>query len=130
MGELIYLDEARRLRRRRPRQAAPFVFDFADPGSYEESRRVGPTAEFRPVSPPGAETGRIAARVALRAQEHGVGRPFALATLRLVHRWGRPVDDVETLAEAAQVAGLSLDEVLDAAYDPRRDHELEAAATG
>ena len=72
-----------------------------------------------------AAQGRIAARVALRAHERGVGEPFELALSRLVRRWDQPVDDLETLAQAAGVAGLKLDDVLDAAYDPRRDGELE-----
>ena len=71
-----------------------------------------------------AAEGRIAARVALRAHERGVGEPFELALSRLVRRWDQPVDELETLAQAAGVAGLPLDDVLDAAYDPRRDAEL------
>ena len=66
----------------------------------------------------------LAARVALRAHERGVGEPFELALHRLVRRWNQPADELETLAQAAGVAGLSLDEVLDAAYDPRRDGDL------
>ena len=72
-----------------------------------------------------AAEGRIAARVALRAHERGVGEPFELALSRLVRRWNQPVDALETLAQAAGVAGLKLDDVLDSAYDPRRDGELE-----
>ena len=68
--------------------------------------------------------GTVAARVALRAHERGVGQDFELALSRLVRRWNQPVDDVETLAQAAGVVGLSLNDVLDAAYDPRRDGEL------
>jgi predicted DsbA family dithiol-disulfide isomerase len=68
--------------------------------------------------------GTVARRVSLRAHEHGVGQEFELALARLVKRWNQPVDALETLAQAAEVAGLSLDEVLDAAYDPRRDSEL------
>ncbi|HEV3001173.1 MAG TPA: hypothetical protein VGW75_10590 [Solirubrobacteraceae bacterium] len=66
----------------------------------------------------------LAARVALRAHERGVGGAFELALTRLARRWDQPPDAIETLAEAASVAGLSLDEVVDAAYDPRRDGEL------
>jgi hypothetical protein len=69
--------------------------------------------------------GRIAARVTLRAHERGVGEPFSLALRRLADRWDEPVDELETLAKAAGVAGLKLDDVLDAAWDPRRDDELE-----
>lgn len=70
------------------------------------------------------ERGLIAARVSLRAHERGVGEAFDLALHRLVERWREPVDELETLARAAEVADLKLDDVLDAAYDPRRDDEL------
>jgi hypothetical protein len=73
------------------------------------------------------ERGRIAARVSMRAHERGVGQAFDLALERLVGRWERPADALETLSEAANVAGLKLDDVLDAAYDPRRDRELRRA---
>ncbi len=72
--------------------------------------------------------GTVAARVALRAYERGVGEAFDLALTRLVRRWNEPPEELETLAQAAGVAGLSLDDVLDAAYDPRRDAELQARA--
>ena len=78
----------------------------------------------QPVDAVSAE-GRIAARVALRAHERGIGERFERALERLVRRWEEPVDALETLARAAGVAGLSLDDVLDAAYDPRRDGELD-----
>jgi hypothetical protein len=66
----------------------------------------------------------LAARVALRAHERGVGEAFELALGRLVRRWNQPPEDLDTLAQAAGVVGLSLDDVLDSAYDPRRDGEL------
>ena len=130
MATIIDLDEVRR----RKAQGAPpaerpvFLFDPGDAGAYEAARHVDLRTEFRPAIVPGVQKGRIAARVALRACERGVGRPFALALLRLGHRWGEPVDALETLAQAAGVAGLRLDDVLDSAYDPRRDRELESAA--
>ena len=86
----------------------------------DAARRLRRTS---PVDSVTAE-GRIASRVALRAHERGVGEPFELALSRLVRRWDQPIDDLETLAQAAEVAGLKLDDVLDAAYDPRRVGEL------
>ena len=67
---------------------------------------------------------KVARRVSLRAHERGVGDAFDLALHRLVDRWNEPADELETLARAAEVSGLKLDDVLDAAYDPRRDDEL------
>ena len=129
MATIIDLDEARRRKAlgARPVEHHVFVFDLSAPGTYEAARHVDLRAEFVPTIAPGATEGRIAARVALRACERGVGRPFALALMRLVHRWGEPVDALETLAQAAGVAKLKLEDVLDAAYDPRRDGELERA---
>ena len=67
---------------------------------------------------------KVARRVSLRAHERGVGDAFDLALRRLVDRWDEPENALETLARAAEVSGLKLDDVLDAAYDPRRDDEL------
>jgi predicted DsbA family dithiol-disulfide isomerase len=126
MATIIDLQAARA---RRARRSAPvFAYDLADPAAYAAASDAATVAEWRPAIAEGQEQGRIAARVALRAHERGVGREFALAHLRLVHRWEQPVDALETLAQAAGVAGLKLDDVLDAAYDPRRDDDLTADA--
>ncbi|HEX8123840.1 MAG TPA: hypothetical protein VF549_21500 [Solirubrobacteraceae bacterium] len=126
MATIIDLDRARRRRSAR-RGGAVFAYDLASPESYAAADDVDPTVGWRPAIAPDQEKGRIAARVALRAHERGLGKPFALAALRLVHRWEQPVDSLETLAQAAGVAGLRLDDVLDAAYDPRRDDDLTIA---
>lgn len=87
---------------------------------FEAARRARRPAPADAVS----AGGTLAARVALRAHERGVGEQFELALTRLVRRSGEPPGAIETLAQAAEAAGLSLDDAVDAAYDPRRDGDL------
>jgi 2-hydroxychromene-2-carboxylate isomerase len=72
--------------------------------------------------------GVSAMRVATLAAERGRAAPFVLATSRLAFCGGFDVDDPEILAEAAAVAGLGLEECLQAAGDVRRDGPPEHAA--
>ena len=73
----------------------------------------------------------VAMRVAsLAAAEGGHAAAFVLAASRLAFCGGFDLDDVETLAEAAAAACLSLDGCLDAVSDIRRDGVHEAAARG
>jgi 2-hydroxychromene-2-carboxylate isomerase len=72
--------------------------------------------------------GRSAMRVAGLAAERGHGAAFVLAASRLAFCGGYDVDDPEILAEAAAVAGLGLDECLQAAGEQRRDGPLEESA--
>lgn len=68
-----------------------------------------------------------AMRVASLAAERGVGGPFVLAAARLAFCGNYNIDDPETLAEAAAVARLDLDDMLDAARDDSRDAPIQAA---
>jgi 2-hydroxychromene-2-carboxylate isomerase len=72
--------------------------------------------------------GLSAMRVATLAAERGRAAAFVLATSRLAFCGGFDVDDPEILAEAAAVAGLGLEECLQAAGDVRRDGPTEHAA--
>jgi 2-hydroxychromene-2-carboxylate isomerase len=72
--------------------------------------------------------GRSAMRVADLAVERGHGAAFVLAISRLAFCGGYDIDDPEILAEAAAVAGLGLDECLQAAGEQGRDGPLEEAA--
>jgi 2-hydroxychromene-2-carboxylate isomerase len=72
--------------------------------------------------------GLSAMRVATLAAERGRAAAFVLATSRLAFCGGFDVDDPEILAEAAAVAGLGLEECLQAAGDLRRDGPPEQAA--
>jgi 2-hydroxychromene-2-carboxylate isomerase len=72
--------------------------------------------------------GVSAMRVATLAAERGRAAPFVLAASRLAFCGGFDVDDPEILAEAAAVAGLGLEECLQAAGDLRRDGPPEQAA--
>jgi len=69
----------------------------------------------------------FAMRAATYAASRGRGPAFAIAIGRLAFCGGFDVEDPRMLAEAAAAAGLDVDETLDAAEDPRRDRELEAA---
>jgi 2-hydroxychromene-2-carboxylate isomerase len=69
----------------------------------------------------------FAMRAAAYASSRGRGPAFAIAIGRLAFCGGFDVEDPRMLAEAAAAAGLDVDETLDAAEDPRRDRELEAA---
>lgn len=69
----------------------------------------------------------FAMRAAVYASSRGRGPAFAIAIGRLAFCGGFDVEDPRMLAEAAAAAGLDVDETLDAAEDPRRDRELEAA---
>jgi 2-hydroxychromene-2-carboxylate isomerase len=73
-------------------------------------------------------TGRSAMRVAALAAEQDRAAPFVLAAGRLAFCGGYDIDDPETLAEAAAVAGIGLDEALAAARDHGRDAVLEREA--
>lgn len=68
-----------------------------------------------------------AMRAATFAAEQGRAQAFAIAAGRLAFCGGFDVEDPRMLAEAAAAAGLDVDATLDAADDPRRDRELEAA---
>jgi len=72
--------------------------------------------------------GLSAMRVATLAAERGRAAPFVLAASRLAFCGGFDVDDPEILAEASAVAGLGLEECLQAAGDLRRDGPPEQAA--
>jgi 2-hydroxychromene-2-carboxylate isomerase len=72
--------------------------------------------------------GRSAMRVAALAAEQDRAAPFVLAAGRLAFCGGYDIDDPETLAEAAAVAGIGLDEALAAARDHGRDVILEREA--
>lgn len=69
----------------------------------------------------------FAMRAAAYAAGRGRGPAFAIAIGRLAFCGGFDVEDPRMLAEAAAAAGLDVDATLDAAEDPRRDRELEAA---
>ena len=69
---------------------------------------------------------RVAMRAAAHACASGRGGAFVLAASRLAFCGGFDLDDPEVLAEAAAAAGMPLQDVLDAAGDPRHDDEIEA----
>jgi 2-hydroxychromene-2-carboxylate isomerase len=69
-----------------------------------------------------------ALRVAAHAAEIGAGARFALAAGRLAFCGGYDLEDSDTLAEAAEAAGIAPDPCLLAAADPGRDEVLCAAA--
>jgi 2-hydroxychromene-2-carboxylate isomerase len=68
-----------------------------------------------------------AMRVASLAAERGCGAAFVLAASRLAFCGGFDIDDPEILAEAAAVAGIGLDDALQAAGDVTRDGPIEDA---
>jgi 2-hydroxychromene-2-carboxylate isomerase len=69
-------------------------------------------------------------RAACLAAELGLGSEFGLAAARLIFCGGYAADDRRVIAEAAEVAGLSVDEALQAAGDPRHDAVLQATGRG
>jgi 2-hydroxychromene-2-carboxylate isomerase len=155
MAVVIDLDAARRAR-----GPATFAFDLASPWTYlaapavaerfpearwvpalagglggrRERQRASRAAErlgLRFAWPAGGRPdGTIAARAASFAAEHGRARAFALAAARLAWGSGGDLDDHALVAQAAGVAELPLDAVLEATFDPRRDAALRASAAG
>jgi 2-hydroxychromene-2-carboxylate isomerase len=71
-----------------------------------------------------------ALRTAVRAGEIGAGARFGLAAARLAFCGGFDLEDPEVLAEAAAVAGLTLDDCLAAAGDRSLEATLEATVRG
>jgi 2-hydroxychromene-2-carboxylate isomerase len=69
-----------------------------------------------------------AMRAAAYAAEQGRAAPFVLAATRLAFCGGFDLDDPVILAEAAAVAGIGLDECLQAAGDATRDATAELGA--
>ena len=74
------------------------------------------------------EPRRVAMRAAAHACAQGSGGAFVLAASRLAFCGGFDLDDPEVLAEAAAAAGLPLEQVLEAAGDPRHDLEMESTS--
>ena len=72
--------------------------------------------------------GTSANRAASAAAEHGRAKEFALAAARLAWGWGQDLDDHGVIAQAAGIAGLPLDTILEATFDLRRDVHLDVAA--
>ena len=58
---------------------------------------------------------------------NGAGAGFAKAAMRMAFAGGFDLSEPDILAEAAAAAGISVDETLAAAADPRRDAELRSA---
>jgi 2-hydroxychromene-2-carboxylate isomerase len=150
MGTIIDLEAARRRRR-----GTTFAFDLASPWTYLAAHAVtadfpdaewvpaaGAAAPYRAAVEAAAEAlelrfawpkrgvpeGTAANRAAAFAAEHGVAREFALAAARLAWGWGEDLDDHELIAQAAGIAELPLDRVVEATFDPRRDAVLRASA--
>ena len=69
-----------------------------------------------------------ALRAAAYTTEVGAGARFALAASRLAFCGGYDLEDPEILADAAEAAGVAVDECLAAAADPGRDIRLQATA--
>lgn len=135
-----------------------FAFDLASPFTYlaaERLERHFGDIEWRPVReeatdllapaaalaearaealglplvwPEEDASSRAAMRVASLAVERGCARGFVLAAARLAFCGGFELDDPEVIAEAAAVAGLGLDEALEAAHDTTRDAPMQQAA--
>ena len=80
------------------------------------------------VWPEGAGSSRAAMRVASLAVERGCARGFVLAAARLAFCGGFELDDPEVIAEAAAVAGLGLEDALQAAHETCRDVPMQQAA--
>ena len=141
-----------------PRPRVVFAFDLASPFTYLAAERLDrhfgdvawrPVCEraagLGPVDPALAEaraaalrlplvwpdedaSSRAAMRVASLAVDRGCARGFVLAAARLAFCGGFELDDPEVIAEAAAVAGLGLDEALEAAHDTTRDAAMQQAA--
>jgi 2-hydroxychromene-2-carboxylate isomerase len=73
---------------------------------------------------------RRAARAAIWASEEGRGACFALSVARFGFCGGFDISSDEVIAEAAAGAGLNPVQAVEASRDPKRDHQLEATATG
>ncbi|HEX8084616.1 MAG TPA: hypothetical protein VF529_10030 [Solirubrobacteraceae bacterium] len=153
MGTIIDMQSARRRR-----EGTTFTFDLASPWTYLAAHAVTarfPDARWVPaLAPPEADgegegeraervarelglrfavprrrpEGLAAARAACHAAEHGRAKEFALAAARLAWGWGQDLDGHELIAQAAGIAELPLDPVLEATFDPRRDAVLRSAA--
>ena len=149
MGQVIELAHFRRRR-----SGTSFAFDLASPWTYlvagtvaeafadarwvpalgdrpdedrEPAEHVAQRLGLRFLWPDVEPAGRAAARAASLAAEHGKAREFALAAGRLAWGWGQDLDDHALIAQAAGIAELPLDAVLEATFDPRRDPHLEQA---
>ena len=149
MGQVIELAQVRRRK-----AGTVFAFDLASPWTYLAATAVAddfpdalwaPALGVRPdddrehaehaarclgvrfLWPDVQPAGRAAARAASLAAEQGKARPFALAAARLAWGWGQDLDDHALIAQAAGIAELPLDAVLEATFDPRRDPHLEQA---
>ncbi len=151
MGTIIDLGQERRRR-----AGTTFAFDLASPWTYLAADAVAKrftTATWVPAAPAsepgdrdrieqaaealglrfawpatGSPDGTAAARAASFAHEHGRAQEFALAAARLSYGWGDDLDDLDLIAQAAGIADLPLDPVIEATFDARRDPHLEAAA--
>ncbi len=135
MATIIDFDAARARREARRAAAEPavFTFDLASPHARHAAAAAAertPDAEWHPayVRRGDHPHGLMAARVAAAAADAGHGRAFAEAALRLLWDQREDLEDIGTLARAAGSVGLPLNTVLDAAFDPRRDAELEQRA--
>jgi 2-hydroxychromene-2-carboxylate isomerase len=152
MGQVIELAQFRR------RQAGTvFAFDLASPWTYlaadavaedfpdarwvpalgdhehldeyrDRAERAARSLGVRFLWPDVQPAGRAANRAAALAAEHGRAQEFALAAGRLAWGWGQDLDDHALIAQAAGIAELPLDAVLEATFDLRRDPHLEQAA--
>jgi 2-hydroxychromene-2-carboxylate isomerase len=153
MGQVIELAQARRRR-----AGTLFAFDLASPWTYLAADAVAehfPEAVWAPARgdresetarervraqraardlgvrfawPRRRPEGTAANRAAAAAAEHGRAQAFALAACRLAWGWGDDLDDHGLIAQAAGIANLPLDAILEATFDPRRDVHLDAAA--
>jgi predicted DsbA family dithiol-disulfide isomerase len=107
-----------------PVLGSPEQRDASRPAAEARARELG----VRFVWPrTGAPDGVLAARVAALAADRRRCSAFTLAATRLAFGWGRDLDSLDVLAEAAGAADIPLDDVLDAVFDPRCDEELLAA---
>ena len=106
-----------------------------DAGRIAESReraraeRSARALRIRFAWPRRRPDGTSANRAASAAAEHGRAREFALAAARLAWGWGQDLDDHGLIAQAAGIAGLPLDTILEATFDLRRDVHLDIAAS-
>lgn len=67
-------------------------------------------------------------RAGLYASQQQLGRPFALACMRLAFAGGYDVTEADLIAEAAAHAGLDVDAALAASADPELDTALTSTA--
>jgi 2-hydroxychromene-2-carboxylate isomerase len=66
-------------------------------------------------------------RAVVWADERGRGKELALALFRAMFVAGRPLADIDTVADAARECGLDADELRDAVQDQRIKDRLRAA---